>query len=161
MQLRLPGTAKSQRALVVALIALIAAGLHHTEWLALLNGKLLDGGFYVLRKTAPRPVAKDVAVVGIDVEALRTFSEPRDFWHANYGRMLKAFAELKPSVAGLDVVFPERSYQHLIPGLDQALLQGLLATRGKLPVVLARTVDDFKNFREIFAPYVAIAGPGS
>jgi hypothetical protein len=42
--------------------------------------------------------------------------------------------------------------------LDHALLQGLIAVRGKVPVVLARTVDDFNNFREIFAPYVAIAG---
>lgn len=29
----------------------------------------------------------------------------------------------------------------------------------QVPVVLARTVDDFRNFREIFAPYVAIVGP--
>ena len=41
------------------------------------------------------------------------------------------------------------------------MLQGLIAMRGKVPVVLARTVDDFSNFREIFAPYVAIAGTDS
>ncbi|MGH8765341.1 MAG: CHASE2 domain-containing protein [Burkholderiales bacterium] len=160
-QLRSPAVLRTVRLVAMTLIALVAIGLHHTDWLALLNGKLLDGSFVALRKMAPRPVAKDVAVIGIDVEALRTFSEPRDFWHANYGRMLTVLAELKPSVVGLDIVFPERSYQHLIAGLDQALLQGLLSTRGKVPVVLARTVDDFNNFREIFAPYVAIAGAES
>jgi adenylate cyclase len=160
-QSRSPAVTRTVRLVAMALIALAAIGLHHTDWLALWNGKLLDGGFRALRSVAPRPAAKDVVVVGIDVEALRTFSEPRDFWHANYGRMLTAFADIKPSIVGLDIVFPERSYQHLIPGLDQALLQGLLSTRGKVPVVLARTVDDFSNFREIFAPYVAIAGADS
>ena len=155
------GSAQSIRFLALLVIALAAIGVHHTGSFVLINGKLLDAGFLALRQMAPRPVARDVAVVGIDVEALRTFSEPRDFWHANYGRLLTALAQLGPSAVGLDVVFPERSYQHLIPGLDQALLQGLIATRGKVPVVLARTVDDFNNFREIFAPYVAIAGTDS
>ena len=155
------GSAQSIRFLALLVIALAAIGVHHTSSFVLINGKLLDAGFLALRQMAPRPVARDVAVVGIDVEALRTFSEPRDFWHANYGRLLTALAQLGPSAVGLDVVVPERSYQHLIPGLDQALLQGLIATRGKVPVVLARTVDDFNNFREIFAPYVAVAGADS
>jgi CHASE2 domain-containing sensor protein len=155
------GSAQLIRALAILIIALASIGMHHTGWFGLINGKLLDAGFQTLRKIAPRPVEQDVAVVGIDVEALRVFSEPRDFWHANYGKFLIALAQLRPSAVGLDVVFPERSYQHLIPGLDQALLQGLIAMRGKVPVVLARTVDDFSNFREIFAPYVAIAGTDS
>ena len=155
------GSAQLIRALAMLIIALTSIGVHYTDWFGLINGKLLDAGFQTLRKMAPRPVARDVAVVGIDIEALRTFSEPRDFWHAHYGRLLTALAQLGPSAVGLDVVFPERSYQHLIPGLDQAMLQGLIAMRGKVPVVLARTVDDFSNFREIFAPYVAIAGTDS
>jgi len=100
-----------------------------------------------------------VRVIGIDVDDLREFSEPRDFWHPHYGRLLAALAKAEPAVVGLDVVFPERSYQHLIPGLDHALLHGLIAIRDRAPVVLARTVDDFNNFREIFAPYVAMVGP--
>jgi class 3 adenylate cyclase/CHASE2 domain-containing sensor protein len=161
MAWRIFNSAQLSRAFAVLIIALAAIGLHHTDWFVLINGKLLDAGFLTLRKAVPRPVAQDVVVVGIDVEALRSVSEPRDFWHANYGKLLTALAQLGPSVVGLDVVFPERSYEHLIPGLDRSLLQGLVATRGKTPVVLARTVDDFNNFREIFAPYVAIAGPES
>src|SRR5207245_2612454 len=83
---------------------------------------------------------------GVDVYERLQFSDPRDFWHPHYGRLLAALVQAKPAVVGLDIVFPERSYQHLIPGLDQSLLKGLLATRGQVPVVLARTVDDFKNF---------------
>ena len=140
----------------ISLTAIIGQGT--ADWMALANGKLLDAGFAFWRRVAPQPAARDVAVIGIDVDDLREFNEPRDFWHAHYGRLLTALAKAKPSVVGLDVVFPERSYQHLVPGLDQALLKGLLAIRGHAPVVLARTVDDFNNFREIFAPYVAMLG---
>jgi class 3 adenylate cyclase/CHASE2 domain-containing sensor protein len=141
-------------------IGVAAIACQSTDWMALANGKLLDAGFGLWRTLAPEPAAREVAVIGIDVDDLREFSDPRDFWHAHYGRLLTAIAKAKPAVIGLDVVFPERSYQHLIPGLDHALLKGLLSARGgQVPVVLARTVDDFKNFREIFAPYVAMVGP--
>jgi adenylate cyclase len=152
---------RSFRVLGFALIAAAALGMHYTDLLALLNGKLLDAGFTVWRAVAPRPLQNDVVVIGIDVEDLRTFNEPRELWHPNYARLFEALAQAKPAVVGLDVVFPERSYQHLIPGLDQALLKGLMAIRAVAPVILARTIDDAKNFREIFAPYVAIAGPDS
>ena len=140
-------------------IALAGAAFQFTEWSALANAKLLDVGFRFWRAVAPQPVTREVAVIGIDVEDLREFNDPRDFWHAHYGRFLAGLAKAKPSVVGLDVVLPERSYHHLIPGLDHALLRGLIAMRDRAPVVLARTVDDFRNFREIFPPYVAMVGP--
>jgi len=142
------------------LIALAGIAGQSTDWMGLANARLLDVAFNLWRQVSPEPVKRDVAVIGIDVDDLREFSDPRDFWHAHYGELLTALAKAKPAVVGLDIVFPERSYQKLVPGLDQALLKGLLATRtGQVPVVLARTVDDFRNFREIFAPYVAIVGP--
>ena len=150
------------RSISMAFVLIALAGIvgQSTDSMGLANAKLLDGAFNIWRKLSPEPVKRDVAVIGIDVDDLREFSDPRDFWHAHYGELLSALAKAKPKVVGLDIVFPERSYQKLVPGLDQALLKGLLATRtGQVPVVLARTVDDFQNFREIFAPYVAIVGP--
>ena len=160
-QKRILAAMRSYRTLALVLIALAAIGMHRTESVGMLNGKLLDGAFVFWRAFVPAPLARDVVVIGIDVDDLRAFSEPRDFWHPNYGRLLAALGQARPAIVGLDIVLPERSYQHLIPGLDQALLKGLLAIRGQVPVVLARTVDDFNNFREIFAPYVAVAGAGS
>jgi adenylate cyclase len=139
-------------------VALAVGAFQSTAWSALLNAKLLDAGFQIWRTLWPQPAARDVIVVGIDVDDLRLFSDPRDFWHPHYGRFLAGLARAKPAVVGLDVVFPERSYQHLVPGLDHSLLKGLIAIRGQAPVVLARTVDDFNNFREIFAPYVSMVG---
>jgi class 3 adenylate cyclase/CHASE2 domain-containing sensor protein len=141
-----------------AAVVLAAGAFQATGWSALLNAKLLDAGFHVWRTLWPQPVARDVIVVGIDVDDLRLFSDPRDFWHPHYGRFLAGLARARPAVVGLDVVFPERSYQHLVPGLDQSLLKGLLEIRGRVPVVLARTVDDFNSFREIFPPYVSMVG---
>lgn len=161
MQTRVLAAVRSYRTLAFILIALTAIGLHRTESSETLNGKLLDGAFALWRAFVPRPVARDVVVIGIDVDDLRAFNEPRDFWHPNYGRLLAALGQARPAVVGLDIVFPERSYQDLIPGLDQALLKGLLAIRDQAPVVLGRTVDDSNNFRKIFAPYVAVAGPDS
>jgi len=140
------------------LIALAAIALESSDWMLLANGRVLDAAFTLWRTFAPQPAARDVAVIGIDVDDLREFSDPRDFWHPHYGRLLTDLARVAPAVVGMDVVFPERSYQSLVPGLDQALMKGLLAMRGTAPVVLARTVDDFQNFREIFAPYVALVG---
>ena len=62
------GSAQLIRALAMLIIALMSIGAHHTDWFGLINGKLLDAGFQTLRKMAPRPVARDVAVVGIDIE---------------------------------------------------------------------------------------------
>src|SRR3954468_16937199 len=145
-------------AFIAIAIALVAA--LPSEWMALANAKALDVAFGFWRRIDPAPAKRDVVVIGIDVDDLREFKDPRDFWHPHYGRLLTVLAQAKPAVVGLDIVFPERSYHHLIPGLDQSLLKGLVATRGgQVPVVLARTVDDFRNFREIFPPYVAMVGP--
>ena len=122
------------------------------------DAKLLDLEFRVIRKIGPRQIEKDVVVVGIDVDDLRRFSDPKDFWHPHYGRFLAAVADAKPAVVGMDIVFPERSYQRLVPGIDQSLLKGMLAVRATSPLVIARTVDDFNAFRQIFPPYLAVAG---
>jgi class 3 adenylate cyclase/CHASE2 domain-containing sensor protein len=144
-----------------AAVALAGAAFQLSGWSALANARLTDAGFRLLRVIAPQPAARDVTVIGIDVDDLREFSDPRDFWHPHYGRLLTGLAKARPAVVGLDIVLPERSYQHLVPGLDHALMRGLLAMRAAAPVVLARTVDDFSNFREIFAPYVAMVGTES
>jgi class 3 adenylate cyclase len=153
------GSSRSFAAAAFAAIALAGGAFQWSGWSALANAKLLDTGFQIWRSLWPQPVTRDVVVIGIDVDDLRQFSDPRDFWHPHYGRLLAGLARARPAVVGLDVVFPERSYHHLVPGLDQALLRGLIEIRERAPVVLARTVDDFSNFREIFAPYVAMVGP--
>ncbi len=61
-------------------IGIAAVAVQSTEWMGLLNGKLLDTSFTLWRKLASAPVARDVAVIGIDVDDLREFS---DRWWAS------------------------------------------------------------------------------
>jgi class 3 adenylate cyclase len=99
-----------------------------------------------------------VAIVGIDEKTFARFREPFALWHPHLGKFLRAMAVAQPSVVGLDVVLPDKSYQFLIPGYDQSLLAGLALLRGKVPVVLGRSLDDSGNYRELFPPYVSLAG---
>lgn len=118
---------------------------------------VLDRQFALLREH-PQPLANDVVVVGIDEAAFKHFREPFALWHPHLGNFFQAMAAASPSVVGMDVVLPDRSYQFLAPGYDQSLLQGLVALRGTVPLVLSQSLDDQGNIRPIFSPFVAVAG---
>lgn len=126
-----------------------------------LDQKILDWQFQVLREHYPRPVQNDVVVVGIDEETFKTLREPFALWHPHLGKFLRAMAQAKPAALGLDVVLPDRSYHFIVPHYDQPLLQGLMATKSNTPLFLAQTVDENGKFRNIFPPYVSIAGKDS
>ncbi len=121
---------------------------------------LLDAEFRLLRERLPQPVEKDVVLVGIDETTFHVLREPFALWHPHLGRLLQAMAIAKPSVLGLDIVLPDRSYHFLIPNYDQPLVQGLAELRGaaQVPVVLAQPLDERGNLRAIFPPYLAVAG---
>ncbi len=122
---------------------------------------LLDRQFALLRRIATRPVARDVVIVGIDSQTVSRLPEPMALWHAHLGAFLKAASAGQASVIGLDVILPDRSYDFLIPGRDRRLLKELLALRGRVPVVLGRTVDAEGRARPIYAPFVSLAGRDS
>ena len=101
----------------------------------------------------------------LDAE-FRQLREPFALWHPHLGRFLQAMAIAKPSVLGLDIALPDRSYHFLLPNYDQPLVQGLAELRGgaQVPIVLAQSLDERGNLRAIFPPYLAVAGkdaPGS
>jgi class 3 adenylate cyclase len=123
-----------------------------------LDRKILDAQFEFLRAYYPQPVKNDVVIVGIDEQAFKSFREPFALWHPYLGTFLRAMAQGKPSVVGLDIVLPEYSYHFLLPQYDQSLLQGLITAKSEIPVVLGKTLDDSGAFRPIFPPYVSLAG---
>jgi adenylate cyclase len=123
-----------------------------------LDLKLLDAQFRFLRAHFPQPVAHDVVVVGIDEETTRRFAEPMVLWHAHLGRLLTALAKAKPSVLGVDIILPDRSYDAVLPGSDKKLLKGLFEARFGFPVVLGEIPDRAGRTRSLFPPFVKIAG---
>ena len=141
-------------------VVALGLGLHLNRMWDPLAQSLLDRQFTLLREH-PQPLTNDVVVVGIDEASFKQFREPIALWHPHLADFLKAMAAARPSVVGLDVVLPDHSYQFLAPGYDQVLLQGLLALRGKVPVVLSQSLDDEGNIRPIFSPFVSVAGADS
>ncbi len=123
-----------------------------------LDQYLLDHEFALLRRSRAQPARNDVVLVGIDEASLAAVPEPFALWHPHLGRFLTAMSEARPAVLGIDIVLPSNSYHSLIPQYDQTLLAGLAALRGKVPVVLAQTVDAQGNFRKIFPPFISVAG---
>ena len=123
-----------------------------------LQQSLLDEEFTLLREIRKQPVRSEVVVVGIDEASLAAVPEPFALWHPHLGRFLVVMGAARPAVLGIDIVLPSNSYHSLIPQYDQSLLAGLAAVRGKVPLVLAQTVDAQGNFRKIFPPFISMAG---
>jgi class 3 adenylate cyclase/CHASE2 domain-containing sensor protein len=112
----------------------------------------------LLRRIHPRPLANDIAIIGIDEDSYGEFPEPFALWHKHYARMLHALARAKPRAVGVDVVLPERSYDNIVPGSDLALMRGLLDLKRATSMVYVQTLSDKKelvpiqpNFRNILA----------
>ncbi len=142
-------------------VALLAYGLlaPHISLSRFLDAKILDAQFRWLRAAAPKPVANDVVIVGIDENTTRELFEPIALWHPHLGKFFEAMARARPAVVGLDVVLPDRSYDRLLREYDRPLIAGLLRVRAAgVPLVLGQTVDEQERLRPIFAPILAVAG---
>jgi class 3 adenylate cyclase len=120
--------------------------------------KLLDVQFKVLRALGPTSITRDVTIVGIDEATIAAYPEPLTLWHKQLGHFLQVMTVAKPSVVGMDLILPDRSYDSVTPGYDNALVRGLLAARQAFPLVMARTIDPTGKPRAIYRPFVAAAG---
>lgn len=153
--------ARKKNLLLFAFPLIAGLALMYFNTHAWLDQKILDWQFQTLREHFPKPLQNDVVVVGIDENTFKSLREPFALWHPHLGKFLRAMAQAKPAALGMDVVLPDRSYHFLVPQYDQSLLQGLMATKSNAPLFLAQTVDENGKFRNIFPPYVSIAGKDS
>lgn len=118
----------------------------------------LDTMALLQRKYFPRPAQNDPVVVGIDERTFAALPEPFALWHRHFGKLVAGMAGAGASVYAMDVVLPDRLFGGLVPGIDQALLQPMLASRERLPMVFARTVDSSGAPRVVHPVYVSAAG---
>jgi class 3 adenylate cyclase len=131
-------------------------------------GAAADGALFDLQTRAVRalragetvsPGASDpVVLVGIDEATLAAIDAPLALWHAELGAALAALAQARPRLVALDIVLPERSYEQRAPGLDRALIRGLVAAREAGGVVLALQPDAQGRLRPVHPPFLAAAG---
>ena len=141
-----------------AMVAVAIAGL--AFWLTpladRLDGKALDLQWSLLRKLDPRPAPDDIVIVGIDEASLARIREPVGLWHETLGKALVRIASAQPRAIALDLPLPERSQDAVRPGLDRALLVGLVAAHDNGPFVASLSIDArTRGARPIYPPYLA------
>lgn len=152
---------KARMMLGLGVCLLAAMLLHFLGMDEPLSRAVLDRQFARIHQYGVHKLENDVVVVGIDEEATKALKEPFALWHSHLGKFLKALALAKPSVVGLDIALPERSYQFLVPQYDQGLVSGLQALKTQSPLVLAQMLDESGAFRPVYPPLVDAAGADS
>lgn len=160
LRLPRPAAAMNQRPLltgwiVLALLGALPWSLPSTELLEL---RLVDHEFALLRRLAPKAAPVSPVLVAADEASLEAFPEPIALWHRYLGGILAGLADARPLAIGVDIELPPRSQDALKPGLDLALSKGLLAAARAAPLVIARNVDEGGRVKPIHAPFLALAG---
>ena len=162
------GVRGSRAVMMAAYFVVLAAAAAAAYWRlpAALDLKVMDAQMRFLRENFPRPAGNDVAIVGLDEPFLESMREPLALLHPHLARFLAAMALAKPTVVGLDIVLPSRSYRFLAPidhpetNYDAILLRALLQTKREVPVLFAKTWDvESRSFRPILVDYVVAARP--
>ncbi len=151
---------KHHRQLVIGFLvcAILVFSLPHIPQIRLLDLKIIDRQFQFLRHSDTKQPGDEVVLIGIDEETYRAFPEPFALWHPYLGDMFNALAQVKPRVVGLDITLPDRSYNTVIEGNDQRLLQGMLAFRKVAPMVLGVTIEHNGKTRRVYPPFLSVAG---
>ena len=140
---------------VVALLAAALAMLpnQNESMLAEADRFAFDQQMRLLRSYHPRPLADDVVLVGIDDATEAEFTEPIALWHRHFARVLHALAKAKPRAVGIDIVLPERSFDGIVPGLDLALMRGMLDLKRATVMVYVQTIDSRARIVEVQPNY--------
>jgi CHASE2 domain-containing sensor protein len=152
------GPRRSTTWLGVAAIAVAGLALGLTPLTERLDLLVLDKGFEIVRTLGPKIAPDDIVIVGLDESTMRAVKEPLGIWHEPLGLLLKRLASAKPRAIGLDILIYDRSFESIRPGLDLALLEGLVAARNAGPFVLGLGIDARGEARPIHPPFVAVLG---
>jgi adenylate cyclase len=146
---------------IVATLALLLLLLPNPREAPLADAErfAFDHQMRLLRAIHPRPLVDDVVLIGIDDETEARFTEPVALWHRHFAAVLHALARAKPRAVGVDIVLPERTFDGILPGLDLAMMRGLLDLRRSTVLVYVQTVDSRArivpvqpNYRNIVTP---------
>lgn len=156
--LRAPPARAAALALGALVLALVLA--RTTSLVDRLDALIFDTQVRLVRLArAPAPPdATGIVIVGLDEASLDELHVPMAMMHASLGRTLEVIAAARPRIIGLDMALPERSLDPLVPGLDLALMRGLVAARSAGGVVVAADVDAQGRLRLPYLPLLAAAG---
>jgi class 3 adenylate cyclase len=159
-QIKNGASRRAQRALWVWYVPLLVLAmlLPATQVLERAELWLLDVNFHVLRKLGPGVTPDDIVLVGIDEASEKAIAQPLGLWHEAIGQVLTNIALARPRAIGLDIVLPERSAESLRPGMDAALMRGLVRARKSAPLAISTGIEATGRVRPIFEAYIVAAG---
>lgn len=150
---------RGSRAIALAALALGGLLFSFTPLAERADHGILDAQWRLLRKFESRPSPEPVIVVGVDEASLGALPEPPPLWHAALGRALARVAAARPRAIGFDLALPDRSFDTLRAGLDQALFEGLAEAARAAPFVAVLSVDPgTRAVRRIHTPFLALLG---
>lgn len=131
------------------------------SWFELADGAVIDFTARVVRATAPRAAPDEIVIIGIDEASDRALAEPFAMWHEHLGSALGLIARAEPAAVALDITLPDRSFDTIKPGLDEALVRGIVAARRAAPLVVGLSLDGQGRPRPVHPLFVAAAGQES
>lgn len=119
-----------------------------------------DLAFRWLRALSPAPAAipPTVAIVGVDEASIRAGGKPLALMLDEFANLLDGLGSGKARAAGIDLVFPELSYEALQPGASRRLALAIAQLRGQMPLVLGVAGAQTTEAGEAGALYAAVAG---
>ena len=156
-----PGGAprRGSSAIVFAALALAGFLFSLTPVCGRIDDAVLDLQWRLLRKLEMRPTPDEMIIVGVDEASLAMLPEPPPIWHEALGRALARVAAAGPRAMALDLPLPERSFDGVRAGLDQALFDGLAAAARAGPFVAVLAIDPAtRGARRIHTPFLAVLG---
>ncbi|MGE5616222.1 MAG: CHASE2 domain-containing protein, partial [Bacillota bacterium] len=115
-----------------------------------------DQQMRLLREMHPRPLADDVVLIGTDEETYQVFDEPLPLWHHHFADVMHALARAKPRAVGIDFVLPEKSFDRITPGIDLAMMRGLLDLKRSTVMVYVQTIGRDGNLVPVQPNYRSI-----
>ena len=125
---------------------------------SLLERLSFDLQMQLMRNFHPRPARVEPVLIGMDEATEDVFEEPLAMWHEHLGKTMRALAAVKPAVVGVDIQLPPKSFDKIKPGLDRALLTGLLELKQVAPLIVAHTVDRAGFIAPIHKPFLRVLG---
>ena len=120
-----------------------------------------DAQMRLLRSQFPRPLPDDVVLIGINSDTETAYPEPIALWHRHLAAMLHALAKAKPRAVGVDIVPPERSFDGIMPGIDLAMMRGMIDLKRVAPIVYVQTVSARGELVPVQPNFRGILGPAN
>ncbi len=151
--------AQRRRALLASALAI--AVLSGCSGVESLDDRLFDAQVHLIREwrgSRPDEADPQILIVGIDEPTLQRAGVPIALIHGLLGQALETISAAGARAIAVDLVLPDRSFDHLSPGSDAALIRGLSRAAHRTPVVFVLEPDVTGHLRAPFAPFAAVVG---